>query len=160
MDCSETRAGLANGEAPDASMTRHLVDCSDCQAYKADLDEVKRLLAVSEVTPGRLRADTLALSLDELAQSPAPVSAAPRRRIGFTPQAGVVLAILGTGILVGLSIWLADASGEFMTRFTVNSIFIQLVIQSFAAALLAPALLPLLRRLVFRPAAPLPVTGV
>jgi hypothetical protein len=160
VDCRNTRDRLAGGEIQGEAMARHLEDCADCRAFRSDLDEVKRLLGAPAVTPDRLRADTLADCLDVLDESPSFAETAVRSRFSFTPQAVAAMALLGTAILVGLSIGIADASGEIATRFAVKSVFVQLVIQNFAAALLAPALWPLLRRLVMRPVDPQPVTGV
>jgi len=160
MECREIQTRLACGEIPDASMSRHLESCDACRAFSASLRDVKRLLAASVVTPDRLRVDTLTRCRDELAESPDTLLNTRRFRDRLTPQLIAVGALLGTAILIGVSIGLADASGEAATRFTVQSTFIQLVIQNLAAALLAPALWPLMRRLIVRPADLKPAIGV
>jgi predicted anti-sigma-YlaC factor YlaD len=154
VDCREIQIRLAGGEALDAAQRRHLQGCPDCRDLAAVLQDAERLLAEPATTPAPLRADTLARCREELT---APAPAARRRGPRLSPRAVMAAALLGTAVLVGVTV--AVSAGEASLRFAAQAVFTQFALQNVMAALLAPALWPMLRRLVAGQALSRSVTG-
>ncbi len=169
MDCREIQARIAElaGDAtPAAPLRQHLETCDECRAFQADVQEVKRLLAAPLRTPRELRAATLARCRDELSgvaaaakssQTEQPMSA--WRRFVSAPQNIAAVALLSTAVLIAVAATIADISDDALSRFSVQSVVVQFIVQNLAAVLLAPALWPLLRRLVQRPTVTRPLAG-
>jgi hypothetical protein len=154
VDCREIQTRLAGGKTLDAAQRRHLEACPDCRDLASALQDAAHLLAEHAATPAPLRAGTLARCRGELSN---PVAAARRRGPRFSPRAVMAAALLATAVLVGVSV--AVSADDAARRFTAQAVFTQFAIQNFLAALLAPALWPMLRRLVSGRVATQPVTG-